>query len=329
MIGFVTDPVLGECLLLDSSSLEPFTACPFKGYIEVIRKRKSALADPALRYGDCVHHALSYRYKRLFHTPVAARTDDWWQQLLNKQITVLERRFAATPCENEEWRNFDSASALLQLYHRENLNEPYTIAALNGSPFVEKAFAIKCNVIDGITIIYIGKIDLVVSQPNGQLFVVDHKTTSVLGDTYWSAAAVAEQQRGYCFALAVSNYSQPSGYFINVLATRKPTKTGKSIEVERRIFYLEDNWQSLWYQNFLQQAEIIIHNYRRNQHPRYHNSCVTKYGLCKYYDLCRTPANCFEDELLNSGLYIENKWTPLKSPTSTPPHKLLTTSLIS
>ena len=126
MTGFVTDPELGDCLLLDASSLEPFTSCPFKGYLEVIRKRKSALADPALRYGDCIHHALAYRYRRLFYTPPSERTEEWWQRVLNAQITILEKRFAATPCANEDWRNFDSAATLLQLFHHENKHESYT-----------------------------------------------------------------------------------------------------------------------------------------------------------------------------------------------------------
>jgi len=73
-------------------------------------------------------------------------------------------------------------------------------------------------------IIWSGVIDLVIAE-NGRLFIVDHKTTSVEGDTYWKGFQLSQQFMGYVWAAQKIINKTIDGALANVLYGRAPTKT--------------------------------------------------------------------------------------------------------
>jgi len=295
-----------KVLFVDNSLIELITTCPWKAYTSVIRKRRLAGENPALRQGSHVHAALAYRYKQLAYGKTPS---------LDVENRILTKRYEKTPCEAEEWRNLDMASNALRAYNENYPFEPFEVVRYgpHNLPFVERPFAVELpEVIEGVRIFYVGRIDLLVLTAQG-LFVMDHKTSSMLGASYWRDAQMSEQQRGYCWAVKQLLGEEPLGYTINVLALRKPSKTGKSIEFVRQNFFTAEPPGQLdeWYHNMLSQVRTFLWHWHNDLWPRHHsNHCEGKFGTCPFFHVCELPPASREAALM-SAAYEENSWTPL------------------
>src|SRR5574343_581817 len=201
-------------LVLDNSSVEPLELCPRRYFYAHRLNRIPAEPAPALRFGGILHEVLGYRYRML------ARTGHFDEDAMNR---IARRRFERQPCETEGWRNCGTTLKIIVGYNLKYSEEPFTVLKdINGSPYVEKSFAAKLGEIGQWDVIYIGRIDLIIKQGTN-IFVVDTKTTSMLGETFWEAAAMSEQLRGYCFIARELLGQEPTGYMYNVIAARAPT----------------------------------------------------------------------------------------------------------
>jgi hypothetical protein len=270
-------------------------------YAKVLRRRTPKGRSAALRFGGHVHAALAYKYRVMANGKEA--TDD----TINR---ILSCRFERDPLEDEDWRNVNMAQALLFEYNLK-YQETLDIPRLKGFPWVEKPFALWAGNIGKRKIIYMGRIDLVMRQ-GPHTYILDHKTSSILGDTYWKDAGVSEQQRGYCWAYREVSGEEPIGYKINVLAARKPTKTGKAIEFQRSTTFTREpaGQLDIWHANMLQQVETFLWHVDRNVFPRHHKHCVHKYGTCSFYSVCELAPTLQETALMSSE-FEENTWSPL------------------
>ena len=291
-------------LTIDNSALELITTCPRKAYFSLIRRRRIEAEQPALRFGGHIHSALAYRYKR------EAMLKPWSEE---KQLTILERRFVATPCIDEGWRNLGMAQKVIQHYNEQHLLEPFDVlrGGSNNLPLVERPFALYMGKIGETSIVYTGRIDTIIKDIEG-VFVMDHKTTSVMGPTYWQTTNMSEQQRGYCYACKESLGFEPTGYITNVLATRAPTRTGTSIEFARQRFYTKVPPGQLdeWRDNMLAQVDVFLYYHKKNVYPAHHYHCVHKFGVCEFYSVCEMPKDAREAVLM-SPAFKENTWSPL------------------
>lgn len=302
-------------LYIDNSAIELITTCPFLAYATLIRRRVPNSMAPALRFGRHIHTALEFRYKCM------AQGLDWTTDRRNEQSSLLTNAFATDPLEDEGWRNVDTAQALIDTYNTKYPNEGLRILEVNCEHIVEKPFTIFVGVINGINIIYIGRIDL--AYMDGQhVFVRDHKTSSMLGDTYWKDAAVSEQQRGYCYALRETLGIEPLGYELNVLSARAPSKTGKALELPPRFkqFTREPSGQlDDWKRNMMNQLDVWLYLCERNgdsfdkwADSRHHKHCIGKFGVCKMYSVCELPDHKQQEMHLLSSSFKHNDWDPLK-----------------
>jgi hypothetical protein len=282
-----------------------------------------------LRYGTHIHSALALR---------AATHPTSFNE--SAQLEALSFDFSRDPCEIEEWRNAANAAKVLQAYNRKYHDEPFTVLQHNGSPMIELSFACVAGVIDGVTIVYSGRIDLVAQSERG-VFVLDHKTTSMLGDTFWQDMAVSDQMRGYCWALRESDQTkvEPTGYIVDAICTResitravyddlvgdfvmvaeggKPSKSkAVPVELERRTFYTKEPPKQLeeWHTNFMMKTEVWLWMLRKGRFPMNRaNHCVGRYGLCDYYSVCELP-HAQRADALASGAFKDNEWSAINKP---------------
>lgn len=288
-----------KVLMLDNSAVETFTICPRKALYSIMGQRRSARPQAELRFGGHLHAALAYRYRcEALGLP--------WSE--GTQMRILDRRFCSTPCEDEEWRNLGTAQKVISKYNLHWSHDPVDILRHNGRPIVEMPFAVFAGRINGWDIYYIGKIDL--GHRTDGIIVRDHKTTSMLGNSFWRDAAVSPQTRGYLWALRTILGEEPLGYEINVLATRAPSKTGTPIEFARRTYYTRGQLDE-WHSHFLAKAEYFLWLLAKGQWPKHEAMhCVHKYGTCEFYQVCELPASQRE-AMLASTEYTNNTWTPL------------------
>ncbi len=184
-----------------------------------------------------------------------------------------------------------------------------------------------------IPVIYSGRIDLPI-QKDGQLFVMDHKTTSMMGQPFWDEQRVSPQHLGYAWAFERTTGRRPTGYVVNAIRTKecpqyvlagktfkgKEGKTTSPAEwwqqtFQRDVFPVTDSKLSEWKTNTIDLVEEFFWHYQRDFMPQKKKWCAS-YGRCPYYDVCLlAPSD--RGVVLASGEFADNTWSPLKQPTQT------------
>jgi hypothetical protein len=177
----------------------------------------------------------------------------------------------------------------------------------------------------GIMVMYSGRIDLPVLQDNF-IWVIDYKTLSRY-DFFWERMKMSSQQRGYCWSFRELTGMNVAGYVVRAIRTKEPPKyviEGKpnrkgemrdvdewwneSLQDERT--YVSGPKLEEWKGNTIEHLEHMFWSFERGYFRMETESC-TKWGRCQYYDVCQM----LPDErlvVLNSGLYKNNDWSPLK-----------------
>lgn len=295
---------------IDNTSLEQFQTCPRKAFNYIVLRRE-APPSAALAFGGAIHEGLETWYK----------TNDKRLALTN----LLD--YYNANLVTDQWRNPEHACNVLLRYieHYTLLGDDYTPVE-NG---VELPFRIpvgqipvnstvpykRCDITDqpgddhvyisAINIHWTGKIDMIIQPP----FIVDHKTTSIVGPTFFDNFRLSQQMLGYIWACNKLGYER-NVLALNAIALRKPTKTGKSVEFLRETFVYRpdqiDEWESDVFTYIADFFSALTTGYFAKA-PVW---CHGKYGTCPYFDVCSVHPRMREG-LLNSPAYSNVSWTPL------------------
>lgn len=138
---------------------------------------------------------------------------------------------------------------------------------------------------------------------------VDHKTTSMLGSTFYDDFRMSSQTVGYHWAMR-QRHPDLKGFILNVIAWRKPTKTGTSLEFQRMPFYYDEFRLVEWYTDTVHQINDFLAHLQRNYFPKQTKWCVGKYGKCQYFDVCSAASKDERDFVLASDMFSNVTWTP-------------------
>lgn len=318
------NPLLKQVLVdgafvIDNSSFEMLTTCPRSALYYILMKRRTAAKRSALNFGGAVHAGLEIRYKD--ELGIACPTKD----LLTRQVQASMDYFTKNSVDGDEFRTPQRCVEVLEAYNEKYASEPFSVVhLLNGTKACELSFAVPIGEVQvlvdqpgggpshyiTIPCVWTGKVDVAIEWENG-LWVMDHKTTSILGDTYFNQFYNSNQMIGYCWALSHVLDKPVRGALMNVLAIRRPTKTGKSIEFVRQRFEYPQARIEEWQTNTLQILEDFFHMCSKDYFPMHTQWCIGKFGQCPYFDVCTVPTDQREF-MLQSGLYEEVDWSPLK-----------------
>jgi len=323
-------PLTSDTFLVDNSMLEFITTCPYLAYQSIVRRRRPAGDSPPLRFGAFIHNALAYRYANEHDSELD-------HPIERRMLDILSDNFRATPCELEGWRSYDNAVKVIRAYNTFYPKEDFFVAenVATHAPYVEQPFAVDTHqIIRGRRIIYTGKIDLKVVFPDHTKYTLDHKTSSVLGDTFWSDQQMTGQHRGYVWADRECTGEECTGYIVNALGCKESlanavfdenlgqlipglTNSGRAskatpVEFARQRFFtaVPPGQIDEWYENMLAQVDMFLYCVEKNSFPRHTRHCIYKYGPCQFYNVCSLPKESRENALM-SGAYAENTWTPL------------------
>lgn len=335
-------PLVDNCLFIDNSSwMEGMSSCYRYLEYKSIRLRVPTAEKPSLNFGSAIHLALEYRYKNYGSKPV----DDAYYAHIAEMLTQF---FAEHPTPADDWRTLNWAMEVITKYNAKYDLEGFnTLIDVDGKPLVEMSFSLPIayryegmlhpwsKTADeycpksAIKIMYSGKIDLPISQ-DGNLYVMDHKTTSMLGAMFWDEMRMSSQQRGYVYSFERLTGHQLHGYMINAIRTKvppqyvlnnAPSRAGAKLSpaqwwdesFQRERFLLKPGEGEQWFQNTLSLIEEFFFHYDRGYMPMKTKWCAF-YGKCPYYEVCQLVP---EDRLflLNSGQFVDNVWSPLNKPT--------------
>lgn len=324
------DPILGPCLFVDNSLAMDKLGCPTEFNLSFNRRLTAAGSKPALSFGQAIHSGIAHRYKALGNKAVTPEV----QEQIN---TVLSNHFIENPQQENEFRTLTLATNLLTAYNKFYQNEEFDILEGVTGPHIEHSFAhLLCEIpyfVSGIgptkvKVFFIGRIDMIIVK-NGSTLIVDHKTSSMYGQTFWDDMHMAAQFPGYAWAYRKTYGVKPWGIMIDALRIRRPTKKdtqeaeyGGVENTFRRDDFIRDDWPisddriNEWESNTISAVEEIFYYDQKGYYPMRTSQCVKKYGQCQFYNVCSIPRSSRENAL-DSGEFVKNVWSPLNKPLTT------------
>jgi hypothetical protein len=305
-------------LELDNSRLERFITCARSAEYYIIRQRESRAVKIALKFGGAIHKALEIKY---IHGEGEA--------VRQKENEELIKEFKSIAVPPDDHRTPDRAIEVLQKYHTNYPHELFHVVEQDGHPLVEVRFAEELGTVevfadlytykggqrssfrvDRIFVVWTGRIDLIVEWDK-QYWVMDHKTTQILGDGYFGDFELSQPTVGYCWAAQRRFGFTIEGLVLNALAVRKPTRTGKANEFHRRR-YPYPQWQlAEWQPNTLAVVGRFIADWKDGYFPMETKWCFGKYGRCPYHPICTSRPQDREEVLMGSD-YQDVEFDPLK-----------------
>lgn len=325
-------------LLVDNSTITEITMCPRKGAYKYLCGRQLRKNRAALFFGGAIHRALEVRDK--FLRPMIDN------ETRTAMVSALVDVYEDTDMDGD-YRNLDYAIQTIDKYndtYRFDPLKPILLPAPDGStvPAVELPFALPLGAIhigqtlsiidkdqndgkpfetfiDELPIVFTGKIDRI-PHYQGQLVIMDHKTTSMGGPTFFDEFYVSLQFKGYKWAAEQLIGERIAGVVINGMVCRPPKADGSvNYSFDRHYIPISDDVVDEWKETFL----LSVHEWLnqvigQSDHPSFPErsfpmrtaACVTKYGKCEYFDVCMLP--CEQRQIcLSSGLYEDHSWSPL------------------
>lgn len=313
---------------IDNSTLTKFQTCPRSAEFYVLYRRTSN-TKVALVFGGAVHKGLESLYLHGFNP----------DGLAIGESRILQH-FRDNPVV-QDWRTDVHAVTCLRKYYNEYKDDT-TIKVLNtpsGEPFIEKSFDVELGHIDvddelhypveklvgkaiadtlpnkhwlkirRIYVHFIGRLDLLVQYVDGKKRVADHKTTTMLGDTFFDSFILDQQPTGYVYACEQIFGERPDGFLLNALALRKPTPSGKPFEFHRKYYNYSAAQVEEWRQDFISLTSDFLSHAFRGYFPKSTPWCFGKYGACPYFEVCRLPKE-HRLSMLNTSAYMDVTWDP-------------------
>lgn len=314
-------------LQIDNTSLETFTTCPRAAEYRLLEGRVRSSASP-LTFGSAVHEGLEVWYK-------SQSSDLSDTERLSMALSAAVKVFSNIQLSLSEWRTPDRACDTIQRYIKRYPTEPFQLHSFYGEPAVEIPFSLPLCVLDynadvpsgamswddltgpgsgnfvsKIHVYWTGKIDLAIVE-NGRNFILDHKTTSMVGPTFWDQFHLSNQTIGYCWAAEqIFEGMKFSGLIVNAIIGRPITKTGVHTDFERNKFYYSADQLKEWELNTKELVADFLANLHRGHFPMHTTWCIGKYGKCRYHDVCSLPSEA-RIHMLMSDHYADNTWSPL------------------
>ena len=191
----------GDTLLIDNSSLEVFTTCPRAAQYSYCLKRRGSDERSALKFGQIIHKTLDARYRAT--TAMHAQTP----QVEGVMLAILEKEFSDWSPPMDDFRTHSFAVELINRYGIAYPFESFEVVRLaDGKPFVEVPFALPLGELEvdsvflvrdlasgsiaerhikRLNIVWTGKVDMAY-QTDGRFYIMDHKTTSMMGPSYFA-----------------------------------------------------------------------------------------------------------------------------------------------
>lgn len=299
---------------MDNTEFVDWNSCWVKGLYSGGLRRIPAQAATPLLFGQAVHTGLKALVLRqpLEEALELAHTDATLSQL-------------DTCCDPR--RNTQMLRQMLVGYDQHVKIMPaerLVPVELNGIPVVEQTFSFPLGTIHfaagellaepvDIEVWWSGIMDVLIHYA-GEIYVCDHKTTSVMGEKFVDDKLRSSQMLGYTHIgrLFAEKLGKPvRGVLINALAMRSSGFEFKHFAIPMAQWKIEE-WHAetmLAVKNLIRNAVEFLNS---GQAAPIREHCVTKYGKCKFFDLCESQPLLRERQLYDENLFKENPWHPIE-----------------
>jgi hypothetical protein len=280
--------------IYDYTTLDTFLTCRRKYYWMICRKIRPKYVASALEFGTAVHASLAAYYT----------------QGLDEALKVMEKSFVDR--EGEDLRTVANGKKMVSAYADKYKNEPFKIMQFGGKPAVEIGFAVPLG-----KVMYAGRLDALVDW-NGEMFVLEHKSTTRMDSGYFKQFSPNMQVDGYIYGAGAYTGRKCAGCVVNGLELWKDVKkpTYKTKAPEDHFARDPQSRNEAQLNDFAQQVNLIVEDidkceskgcgigdFYQNKH-----SCRNYNSDCPYRTLCMYGEN---ERILESDYRVE-AWEPYK-----------------
>jgi len=290
---------------IDASSLKE-SACDLRFYNIVIAGYSSGEITNSLLYGSAVHKFIEVMFLtggKLNEAVTAAK------EIFDKPCKILSTKKYLTANHL-----FATCISLWQDFIEKDDFEYFHDA--NDKPAVEITFSIKIFE-DEQTIIYLeGTIDKLGKIKNGCYAVGDYKTSGAYNpEDYFEGYRLSPQLKTYVWAFKALASIEPDGPFAKIASTPigafvdgiflSPSKPSSFIRSEVTIFKEEDLFV---YERLLMDTCKRIAQWKSPPlaNGLINGACETKYGRCRYFNVCAAPDNKSREYILQNKFTIKS-----------------------
>ena len=277
----------------DNSTISCFQTCRRKYYWQYVRHLRPAVKGTPLIFGSAIHDALDCYYK----------SEDREKSIVD--AVKLFKESYTTP-EGDMLRTVENGVKLLSWYSVKYKNEPFKV---HGKP--EEGFVFFIG-----DILYGGRLDLPVVWDD-QLWIMEHKTTTRLGASYFDQFELDKQITGYIIALEEYSGRKCSGAIINVLEPWKEVKrvTAKTKQPEDHFLRKPITKSQHLKDRFRYNVQAIVRDIKwceennEFQEAEKKEACFYYNRNCPFLQLCQYG----ENERVIKRDYVVEKWEPFKT----------------
>lgn len=285
-------------------------SCNMKGLLShVLKLRPRGKGSLALDYGTAIHAGLE-------------------QFMLGRDFDSASEAFikVATELNIDKWLDDKRCTsrgletlASWQMYRHNLIHDYQTIdLTVNGNKTKAVELGVRkriCNIpetcVGDIEAYWIGRVDAVVKY-KGKLWILDHKTSSMLGDKFLDDKMRSNQFIGYWYTLndvIEQEYGTPlAGVLLNTICTGRKELHFETYELPFSKWQIEE-WLEETKYRLTNITNLLLNIYNGKDWTMIERElCVTKYGKCPFFDACNTVLKA-RDSILTTS-YDTHDWSP-------------------
>lgn len=304
-------------LSFDSSFFEDVDGCDVKALFGGVLKLVANRNESALVFGSAFHSAMDAYY--------SGKTRD-----IQELVGIALAEWNANKVPDDLKRNAVSLRTLVESYlHDVLLGVDFQPITHEGKPCVERGFETVLATHRGHEIRWKGKIDMIVKE-RGDYWVVDHKTTSVMGEKFADDKFRSNQMLGYTMLARQVLGIPVKGVIVNAAAFRT-SKGSVSFDFQRFHLPISEHAVYEWAEEVALKLgkllELLLSLEEYAEPTRYSGAddptlqlpligttrslCVSKYGKCKFFDVCQAFISQRDALLFQSGEFKVSTFSPL------------------
>jgi len=269
-------------------------ACARKYMLRIVQGWTSRRKSAALGFGSAIHLGLAdwYRSGGVLHSALAAIRTGW-------------------PADSpiDDYRDLNKCLTVMEEYSRQYPTENFVPVGFPDVPMIEIPFSLPLVTADGEPVLtdegtpieYGGIFDGLVDF-SGQVFVLEHKSTSQLGDYYFDQFKPNNQVTGYIWAGRQLSGKRVTGAIINAIGVYRKGET----RFRRHITMRSDAEIAEWIKNIQASASEIEWHEKRGYWPMRTVNC-TMYGKCEFHNVDILQHEHERQRRLETD-YIVEKW---------------------
>lgn len=303
-------------MIVDGTIVGMHQVCPEKMNLQIEQGWRPRYVEIAKNFGACLHQGLAVWYRA--------------HDLAKALIAINESWPTNVAGGGDDYRTKAKCLEVMRDYAHWYPAENFSIIGAPDNPIIEKAFCLSTGMhaeciscVDGEIssaelsacancgaelecIDYGGIFDGLIDF-SGQVLVLDHKSTSKLGDYYFEQFRPHSSTTGYIWAAQQISGRKVQGALINAIGIYAKGETS----FKRQITTRTADEINEWLRDLRSVCTQILRSRRSGRWEMRTSGCVTKYGRCEFHQVHQLGHAKEREKLLQQD-YVVQPWDFLR-----------------